>query len=72
MFSLNDLEDRDVHLTNDAVQDKNKNYGIYEPGNKVSQKDFATYLKNYKNEDFESLVLPQMRRMIQDTLEAYW
>jgi hypothetical protein len=43
-FNLLDLEDRDVHLTNDAVQDRNEEYGKYEQGNKVSQKDFATYL----------------------------
>ena len=58
MFSMTDLDDRDVHLTNDAVQGKNSLYGRYEPGNKVSQKDFATYLKNYKNIDFNETVLP--------------
>ena len=35
-FNLRDLEDRDVHLTNDAVQDRNDEYGKYEPGNKIS------------------------------------
>lgn len=39
-FNLSDLEDRDVHLTNDAVQDRNDQYGRYEPGNKISLKDF--------------------------------
>jgi tubulin---tyrosine ligase len=39
-FNLHDLEDRDVHLTNDAVQDRNDEYGKYEPGNKVSMEDF--------------------------------
>ena len=43
-FNLGDLEDRDVHLTNDAVQDRNEEYGKYEPGNKMSQKDFCEYL----------------------------
>ena len=35
-FGLGDLKDRNVHLTNDAVQDRNSDYGKYEPGNKVS------------------------------------
>ena len=35
-FNLKDLEDRDVHLTNDAVQDRNEEYGKYETGNKIS------------------------------------
>jgi len=35
-FELTDLEDRNVHLTNDAVQDRNSDYGKYEPGNKIS------------------------------------
>jgi tubulin---tyrosine ligase len=29
-YDLQDLEDRDVHLTNDAVQDRNEEYGKYE------------------------------------------
>ena len=35
-FNLKDLEDRDIHLTNDAVQDRNEEYGKYEMGNKIS------------------------------------
>ena len=35
-YDLLDLEDRDVHLTNDAVQDRNEEYGKYEPANKIS------------------------------------
>ena len=29
-YDLIDLEDWDVHLTNDAVQDRNEEYGKYE------------------------------------------
>jgi len=47
-FNLHDLEDRDVHLTNDAVQDRNDEYGKYEPGNKVSMEDFALFMHNEK------------------------
>lgn len=44
-FNLEDLEDRDVHLTNDAVQDRNDEYGKYEAGNKISMRDFIAYMK---------------------------
>lgn len=33
------------HLTNDAVQKKHKDYGKYEPCNKLSYSDLETFLK---------------------------
>ena len=35
-FNVNDLENKMIHLTNDAVQKKSDEYGKYESGNKVS------------------------------------
>ncbi len=35
-FSLRSLENRAVHLTNDAVQKKTEGYGKYEAANKLS------------------------------------
>jgi len=47
-FSLDSLEDRMVHLTNDAVQQKGEEYGKYEAANKLSFADFQKYLEqNY-------------------------
>ena len=74
-FSLVDLEDRDVHLTNDAVQDRNEEYGKYELGNKISLKDFANYLKESKKINFWTETIPQIRltqikESITETLEA--
>ena len=57
-FSLVDLEDRDVHLTNDAVQDRNEEYGKYELGNKISLKDFATYIKESRQINFYQEIIP--------------
>lgn len=57
-FNLNDIEDRDIHLTNDSVQGKNHLYGKYEAGNKISQKDFEIFLKNSKNTDFYTDIYP--------------
>ena len=39
-FSLRHLENRYVHLTNDAVQKKSEDYGKYENANKISFTDF--------------------------------
>ena len=39
-FSTNDLDNKYVHLTNDAIQKKNPDYGKYETGNKISFEEF--------------------------------
>jgi tubulin---tyrosine ligase len=39
-YDVNNLSDRLVHLTNDAVQKKDKNYGKFEAGNKQSYSEF--------------------------------
>ena len=39
-FDINNLHDRLIHLTNDAVQKRDKNYGKYEIGNKMSYQEF--------------------------------
>ena len=39
-FSLSNLSNRMVHLTNDAVQKKAEDYGKFEPGNKLSYSEF--------------------------------
>ena len=44
MFDIASLDDRMVHLTNDAVQKKGDSYGRYEPGNKLSYAEFQRYL----------------------------
>jgi tubulin---tyrosine ligase len=44
-FSMNDLENRYVHLTNDAIQKKSADYGKFETGNKISYDDFSEILK---------------------------
>jgi len=66
------LEDRDVHLTNDAVQDRNEEYGKYEQANKIGQKEFAIYLKNSMGIDFYRQVYPKMKHAIKNTLHAFW
>ena len=71
-YDIDDLSDRDVHLTNDAVQQDCHEYGKYEQGNKISSKDFATYLQNYRKVDFYKVIYPKMREAIKNTLDAIW
>ena len=39
-YSLHDLGNKFIHLTNDAVQKKAHNYGKFESGNKISYNEF--------------------------------
>jgi tubulin--tyrosine ligase len=39
-FDISNLSDRLIHLTNDAVQKRDKNYGKFEAGNKQSYSEF--------------------------------
>lgn len=61
-----------VHLTNDAVQKKCEDYGKFEKANKMSYVDFQRYLDNHYTSkvDFFSDILPQIRKMIKDTIQA--
>ena len=40
MFTLKNVVDPMIHLTNDAIQKKCEDYGKFEPGNKLSYADF--------------------------------
>jgi len=51
---------------------KAADYGKYEPGNKISFKDFATYLYNIRKVNFDDYIIPKMRESIKHTLEAFW
>ena len=39
-FSLLNLSNKMVHLTNDAIQKKDEDYGKFETGNKMSYSEF--------------------------------
>lgn len=43
-MSAASLKNKEMHLTNDAIQNKASGYSKYEPGNKLSYKQFETYL----------------------------
>ena len=51
-FTIKNLRNRLIHLTNDTVQKGSQNYGKHENGNKLSFSDFGKYVKNSSNKDF--------------------
>ncbi|CAD8209305.1 unnamed protein product [Paramecium pentaurelia] len=65
--------DRFVHLTNDAVQSKDQDYGKHEPGNKISYLEFQRYVEcNYSNSKFNFFIdiYPKMRSAALDMMKA--
>ena len=75
-FSLSParLQDRETHLTNDAVQKKSKRYGQYESGNKLSWREWEEVVsRDYPNapKDFvSSCILPQIRKITAMSIAA--
>ena len=72
-YSLDDLSDLHVHLTNDAVQQKDEDYGKFESGNKMSLQDFTKVINGQQpNLDFDFLrdIFPQIQKLIADTFKA--
>ena len=69
-FSHEDVGDKFVHLTNDAIQVHADDYGKYESGNKLSFSDFSrTISLQNPDVDFDMYrdILPQMRKLVADT-----
>ena len=72
-YSINNLANKLVHLTNDAVQKKAEDYGKFEPGNKLSYNEFQLFLdKNYPDLKicFERDIKPQMNKISTDIFGA--
>ena len=72
-FSLQQVTDKFIHLTNDAVQKNSPNYGKYEDGNKLSYDEFQDYLNEIgEKTQFKQEVYLKIREMAKDTLVATW
>jgi len=73
---LANLKSKFVHLTNDAVQCHDGNYGRFESGNKLSYQTFQKYLEHAfpeRNVSFENAILPQIKRLITEAFIAtFW
>ena len=62
-FSLDDVGDQLVHLTNDAIQQKSDEYGKFENGNKLSWQDFTKVITQQQPDldfDFHRDIFPQI------------
>lgn len=75
-FTLKDTDDRIIHLTNDAVQKKSKEYGKFESCNKVSFSDFDKYSRilifRYLSSEghqnaFHTKIYPRIKQLVRDT-----
>ncbi|CAD8122582.1 unnamed protein product [Paramecium sonneborni] len=65
--------DRFVHLTNDAVQSKDQDYGKHEPGNKISYLEFQRYVEvNHPNTKFNFFIdiYPKMKSAALEMMKA--
>lgn len=72
-YNIKKLNNKLVHLTNDAIQKKADDYGKFEVGNKVSFKEYQQYLNEtvpYLNIDFNKHLMSQIKRIITDTFRA--
>jgi len=49
-YSVQNLANKLVHLTNDAVQKRAEDYGKFEPGNKLSYNEFLVFLDKIYND----------------------
>ena len=72
-FSLDDVTDQYIHLTNDAIQKHAEDYGKFENANKISLSDFSKVICNqYPDLDFDMIrdLMPQIHKLMADTFKA--
>mmetsp|Transcript_27603 Transcript_27603/g.24282 ORF Transcript_27603/g.24282 Transcript_27603/m.24282 type:complete len:97 (-) Transcript_27603:957-1247(-) len=59
------IDDKFVHLTNNAVQKYASNYGEFEKGNQLSFKQFQKYLNDTGFDlDFQKITYPKMKEQV--------
>jgi len=74
-FSITNLNNKLIHLTNDAIQKKSDDYGKFENANKLSYKDFQKYIDTHMAEQKVNIyrdILPQIKKLITDTMRAVY
>lgn len=84
-FSLANIQDKEAHLTNDAVQKFSSSYGKYENNNKLSLEDWQEYISStYASDEsvsreplpcdvnsiVSSFVFPEIKRLTKQSIEA--
>lgn len=74
-FSTKHLENKYIHLTNDAVQKKSEDYGKYEAGNKISYNDLQNYINTTypkANINFENDILKKIKKTVRQSFKAVY
>lgn len=69
-FSIKNLDNKFIHLTNDAIQKYSEDYGKFESANKMSYSDLQNYLNaNYQKQkiNFEKDILTKIKDIVTDT-----
>lgn len=69
-FTLKNLDNKFIHLTNDAIQKKSEDYGKFENGNKISYNELQKYIEQLYKKDFYDAVYPKLRKIALDTIKA--
>ena len=67
---MNQIDDRLIHLTNDAVQKQAHDYGKFESGNKLSYQEFDRILAKERGISFLQKVVPRIKQAVKDMFEA--
>jgi hypothetical protein len=69
-FTMDNVEDRNIHLTNWAVQKKCESYGDFEDANQMDFTQFQAYLDEHyaaDNVNFKEQLLPQMKELVKNS-----
>lgn len=71
-FNMENVKDRFIHLTNDAVQKYSPDYGRFEDGNKLSYDEFQEFIDTHceVKVHFRDVVYPKIKKIVADTVKA--
>ena len=71
VIDVENIDNKFVHLTNNAVQIHDQDYGKYEDGNQMSFNKFQKYLnKHYPHVSIDKDILPKIKNIIRKTILA--
>ena len=69
-YTTKNLDNKFVHLTNDAIQKQSADYGKHESSNKISYLQFEKILKDERDVSFTSEILPKIKEQVADVFKA--
>lgn len=71
-YNVQNLNNKFIHLTNDAIQKYSDDYGKFENANKLSFQDFDKYFESNSDCEvkFQRDFIPQIRSVIRDSFKA--